>query len=65
MLAAAALRWPATLDAPGRLWGPIVHPDTRGRGIGQVLMQTVGDLIAAHPGVTFITTEIPESRTAG
>ena len=65
LLAAAALRWPATLDAPGRLWGPIVHPDTRGRGIGRVLMQTVGDLIAAHPGVTFITTEIPESRTAG
>jgi ribosomal protein S18 acetylase RimI-like enzyme len=65
LVAAAALRWPATIDAPGRLWGPIVHPDARGGGIGPALMRTVCDIIAAHPGVTFMTTEIPESRTAG
>jgi len=29
LLAAAALGCPVTVDAPGRLWGPIVHPDAR------------------------------------
>ncbi len=63
--AAAALRWPATLDAFGRLWGPIVHPDARGNGLGRALMAAITDVMANHPGVTLSTTFIPESRTAG
>ncbi len=65
LLATAAVRWPATLEATGRLWGPIVHPAVRGRGLGGALLATVVEVLAARPGVRVITAEIPESRTEG
>jgi len=65
LLAAAALRWPATLEATGRLWGPIVHPDARGNGLGSALLATLAEILAARPGVRVRTGEIPETRTAG
>jgi GNAT superfamily N-acetyltransferase len=65
LLAGAAVRWPATLDAAGRLWGPVVHPDARRHGLGRGLMQTVAEVLAAHPGMLVSTTDIPESRTEG
>jgi GNAT superfamily N-acetyltransferase len=65
LIAFAALRWPATLDEPGRLWGPVVHPDGRGNGLGRELMRSVSEVLARHPGVAMRTTDIPESRSQG
>src|SRR5262245_1002393 len=65
LLGGAAVRWPATLDAAGRLWGPIVHPAARRQGLGRRLMETVTEILAAHPGVLVSTTPIPESRKEG
>ena len=65
LLAAAALRWPATLDATGRLWGPVVHPSARRGGLGAALLSTVADIVAAHPGIRVTTDGIPETRSCG
>jgi GNAT superfamily N-acetyltransferase len=65
LLAGAAVRWPATLDSTGRLWGPVVQPDARGHGLGRSLMLAIGELLARRPGVLISTTEIPESRKVG
>jgi ribosomal protein S18 acetylase RimI-like enzyme len=65
LLGGAAVRWPATLDAAGRLWGPIVHPDAERHGLGRSLLRFVTDLLANHPGILVSTTDIPDSRTHG
>jgi GNAT superfamily N-acetyltransferase len=65
LVGAAALRWPAILEANARLWGPVVHPTARGRGIGRALLTTVAKIVATHPGIRVRTAEIPESRTCG
>jgi hypothetical protein len=61
----AALKWPATLDSVGLLWGPIVHPDACGLGIATRMLRAVTDAVAARPGAQIRTAGIPESRTAG
>jgi ribosomal protein S18 acetylase RimI-like enzyme len=65
LLGCAALRWPATIDDAGLLWGPIVHPNARGRGLGRELLQHLDGVIAARSGVRVLTAEIPESRAEG
>jgi GNAT superfamily N-acetyltransferase len=65
LVGAAALRWPATISASGRLWGPVVHPSARRGGIGRELLSTLIEVASSHPGVRFTTTEIPESRAEG
>src|SRR5262249_2372288 len=60
LLAGAAVRWPATLDSTGRLWGPVVQPEARGHGLGRSLMLAIDELLARRPGVLISTTEIPE-----
>jgi GNAT superfamily N-acetyltransferase len=65
LLAAAAIRWPASLEGIGRLWGPLVHPAARGGGLGAALLETVGHLIAARPGVRVQSAEIPAQRIGG
>jgi ribosomal protein S18 acetylase RimI-like enzyme len=65
LVGAAALRWPATLEAPAWLWGPMVHPSVQGTGIGSRLLGALQEVIAARPGIRVVTTEIPESRAAG
>jgi GNAT superfamily N-acetyltransferase len=65
LLGAAALRWPATLSASGRLWGPIVHPTAQRMGVGRELLDTLVAVLVSRPGFQFTTTEIPESRAAG
>jgi GNAT superfamily N-acetyltransferase len=65
MVGFAAVRWPATLDEPGRFWGPVVSPEWRGRGVGQAIMQATVDLLGSHAGVRLRTTDIPESRAGG
>ncbi len=65
LLAVAAVRWPASLEGFGRLWGPLVHPATRGAGLGTALLETVGHLLAARPGVRIRTAEIPAQRIGG
>ncbi len=65
LLGGAAVRWPATLDAAGQLWGPMVHPDVRHHGLGRRLMETVTEILATHPGVLVSTTDIAESRKEG
>jgi hypothetical protein len=65
LLAAAAVRWPATLEGIGRVWGPFVHPTAAGAGLGAALLETVGRLVAARPGVQVRTAEIPAKRTGG
>jgi GNAT superfamily N-acetyltransferase len=65
LLGAAAVCWPATLDAPGRLWGPIVHPHARGNGIGRALLSSIVQIIATRPGTQVTTASIPDMRAAG
>jgi hypothetical protein len=65
MIGIGAVRWPATLDEPGRFWGPIVSPEWRGRGIGAAILRATTDLLVTHAGMRLRTTEIPESRTEG
>ena len=65
LVAAAALRWPATLEDTGRLFGPVVHPDARRAGVGRDMLATVIDVIAARPGVRVTTIAVPELRTVG
>src|SRR5262245_2397399 len=65
LLGGAAVRWPATLDAAGRLWGPIVHPDAERHGLGRSLIRYITDLLAANPGVLVSTTDIPDTRKHG
>lgn len=65
LLGAGALRWPATLDAAGRTWGPIVLPEERGRGIGRGILRAMQGVLAEHPGTRMITSEIPGARTIG
>jgi Acetyltransferase (GNAT) family len=65
LLGCAALRWPATIDDAGLLWGPMVHPKARGQGLGRQLLQQLDAVIAARPGVRVLTAEIPESRAEG
>jgi GNAT superfamily N-acetyltransferase len=65
LLAAAALRWPATLEEPGWLWGPMVHPSAQRGGLGSLLLGALSDVVAARPGVRVTSAEIPETRKAG
>jgi GNAT superfamily N-acetyltransferase len=65
LLGAAALRWPATLSASGRLWGPVVHPSAQRAGVGRELLDTLVAVLGSRPGFTFTTTDIPETRSAG
>jgi ribosomal protein S18 acetylase RimI-like enzyme len=65
LVAAAALRWPATLEDTGHLFGPIVHPDARGAGVGTDVLAAMIDVIANRPGVRVTTIAVPESRTIG
>jgi GNAT superfamily N-acetyltransferase len=65
LVAAAALRWPATLEDSGHLFGPIVHPDARGAGVGTDVLAAMIDVIAHRPGVRVTTIAVPESRTTG
>jgi GNAT superfamily N-acetyltransferase len=65
LLGAAALTWPSTLDAPGYLWGPVVHPAAQRGGVGSTLLGALSDVVAARPGIRVITSEIPETRKAG
>jgi GNAT superfamily N-acetyltransferase len=65
LLGCAALRWPATLDDAGLLWGPMVRPSARGRGLGRQLLEQLDGVIAGRPGIRVITAEIPESRSEG
>jgi GNAT superfamily N-acetyltransferase len=65
LVGAVALRWPATLEAPGWLWGPVVHPSVRHGGLGERLLAAIEDVLATRPGVRVVTAEIPESRAQG
>ena len=65
LLGAAAVRWPATSDATGRTWGPMVLPDARGKGIGRALLRAMLEVIGQRPGTRVVTSEIPGARTAG
>jgi GNAT superfamily N-acetyltransferase len=65
LLGCAALRWPATIDDAGVLWGPMVHPTARGRRLGRQLLEHINAIIAARPGVRVLTAEIPQSRAEG
>jgi ribosomal protein S18 acetylase RimI-like enzyme len=65
LVAAAALRWPATLEDSGHLFGPIVHPDVRGAGVGTDMLAAMVDVIANRPGLRVTTIAVPESRTIG
>ncbi len=65
LVGAAALRWPATLSASGRLWGPVVHPSAQRAGVGRELLDTLVAVLRSRPGFQFTTTEIPEARVAG
>jgi GNAT superfamily N-acetyltransferase len=65
LLGCAALRWPATLDDAGLLWGPMVHPTARGQGLGRQLLEQLDGVIAARSGVRVLSAEIPESRAEG
>jgi GNAT superfamily N-acetyltransferase len=65
LLAAAALRWPATLEEPGWLWGPMVHPSVQRGGLGTLLLGALSDVVSARPGVRVTSAEIPETRKAG
>src|SRR5688572_29065858 len=55
LLGFAALRWPATLDTSGRLWGPYVHPDERGRGVGRALLDAISEVLLTRPGTSIVT----------
>jgi ribosomal protein S18 acetylase RimI-like enzyme len=65
LIGAAALRWPATLEDTGQLFGPVVHPDARGARLGQDMLAVVTEVISSRPGVRFTTIAVPESRTVG
>lgn len=65
LLGAGALRWPATLDTPGRTWGPMVLPEERGKGIGGAVLRAMQEVLAGRPGTRMITSEIPGTRTCG
>jgi ribosomal protein S18 acetylase RimI-like enzyme len=65
LVAASALRWPATLEDAGHLFGPIVHPDARGAGVGTDVLAAMIDVIGNRPGVRVTTIAVPESRTTG
>jgi GNAT superfamily N-acetyltransferase len=65
LLGAGAVRWPPTLDATGRTWGPLVLPSERGRGIGRAILTAMLKALAEHPGIRMMTSEIPGARTAG
>lgn len=59
LVGAAALRHPEGPHGTGRLWGPIVHPAHRRRGLGRALVS------ALPPDVSVTTAEIPTRRTTG
>ena len=65
LVAAAALRWPATLEDSAHLFGPVVHPDARRAGVGRAVMAAISDIISTRPGVRVTTIAVPESRTIG
>src|SRR5262245_5013851 len=41
LIGAAALRWPYVAGGIGRLWGPVVHPDRHGHGLGTGLLAAI------------------------
>jgi hypothetical protein len=65
LLGAAAICWPGAPESSGRLWGPFVHPDARGAGLGPALFDRLEDVIANRPGVRIATLAIPETRGGG
>jgi GNAT superfamily N-acetyltransferase len=62
LVAAVALR-PHTSASPGRLWGPIVHPDHQSQGLGRHLLDRLQPHLDRSPRLSLSTAEIPESRT--
>ncbi|GAA1822671.1 hypothetical protein GCM10009682_48790 [Luedemannella flava] len=65
LVAAAAMLWPATLEAMGQLIGPLVHPSARGAGLGTAMLRAAASVAAARPGIAFTAGPIPESRPVG
>jgi GNAT superfamily N-acetyltransferase len=65
MLGAAAVCWPGAPESAGRLWGPFVHPDARGDGVGSALFAVLDEVIRNRPGVRMATVAIPETRSGG
>jgi GNAT superfamily N-acetyltransferase len=65
LLGAAAICWPGAPESAGRLWGPFVHPDARGTGVGSALFATLDEVIRTRPGVRMATVAIPETRSGG
>ncbi|GAA1764538.1 GNAT family N-acetyltransferase [Luedemannella helvata] len=65
LVAAAAMLWPATLEATGELIGPLVHPSARGAGLGTAVLRAAAAVADARPGIRFTTGPIPESRSVG
>src|SRR5262249_32723701 len=62
---AAAICWPGAPESSGRLWGPFVHPEVRGTGVGTALFAALEVVIANRPGVHLATVAIPETRSTG
>jgi len=65
ILGAAAICWPGAPESSGRLWGPFVHPDVRGAGVGPALFTALDEVISNRPGVRMATVAIPETRSGG
>jgi GNAT superfamily N-acetyltransferase len=65
LLGAAAICWPGAPESAGRLWGPFVHPDARGTGVGTALFDALNVVIGNRPGVRMATVAIPETRSGG
>ena len=62
---AAAICWPGAPESAGRLWGPFVHPEVRGTGVGTALFDKLDEVIRTRPGVRMATVAIPETRAGG
>jgi GNAT superfamily N-acetyltransferase len=65
LLGAAAICWPGAPESSGRMWGPFVHPDVRGAGVGTALFAALDVVISNRPGVRMATVAIPETRNTG
>ncbi|MFR9675821.1 GNAT family N-acetyltransferase [Streptomyces sp. TR02-1] len=61
LIGAAALRPPAAPGGTGRLWGPLVRPGHRRRGLGRRLLIALTPALRSMDG-TVTTTEIPNDR---
>ncbi|GAA1818305.1 GNAT family N-acetyltransferase [Planosporangium flavigriseum] len=63
LIAAAALRWPGYPGTPGRLWGPIIHPAHRRRGLGNAVLTALTRHLASNDAA-ILTAEVPARRSA-